>query len=534
MKYRLKIAIAGLLEWFERHGRKSAAGQSSSVPGQAEEFPHSQDALADVFRRNRIFQPISQRELASLQNYIIVSGQGRIIIIGYGSFGGTTLAREIAREVSQEIANRRSNNSFVVLRLEMIDQSEDEYIFNVSTQRFDQDILVQQITTKAHEEASSRHHISGFLDVLTELMSGRRCRVRHRKSLMRAMSIKNIPSRLVMVIDKVVDLETLKLFVNHPLFEHKQVSSLVIVQREGYDRWDAGGKRVLEQRGFQVWNVPCLWESEYHLVEQAMDILFQGYSLDNPEKAKMYHAYKKYIAFKGRGALGTTMRELQRLTYWHFDEETGLPSVELESLDHELVLHRAWIQDTLEANWESILGNDFIGRQPTDRAKQGVYALTDWIIRCSRFTLGEILEAAAGSSIIVSPHKRLRDTVALRLLGVLVDNAYLQRMETEQGIMWARDITESDQELLRSDTSIGDPVPWSEQLDTLGRYRKSLLADHKAAYDQLSASVSQVERNRLKRQIDKLEQELEQVENELNSLQGSATLYMEKESPEDD
>jgi hypothetical protein len=57
------------------------------------------------------------------------------------------------------------------------------------------------------------------------------------------------------------------------------------------------------------------------------------------------------------------------------------------------------------------------------------------------------------------------------------------------------------------------------KIKNLQRRLDDLLADHEAANNQLSNALGEVERNRLRRQVEALEQEIAQVEQQLQELQ---------------
>jgi len=475
--------------------------------------------LLDPIRETTLRELLSEQEPERLIDYITQYGQGRFLITGYGSFGGSTLVSEIVDAVTRELDAPSGSDRLLAVWFELVDSSEEGSIFKASVQVGDVDLDIGQVTTMAQDLTSDRHPVGVLLDTLADLMVGRLPKSSLAKTIKQAIGPRAVPSRLVIILDKATDLKCLRALVDHPLFDQENVSYLVIVEREGYDQWDGESKRFLQRRKrFQVWDVPCLWEPDHHLVERTMNLLFRGYRIDSPELEEIRRAFDKHIAFVGRGAIGKTVRELQQLRYWRFDEYTKQPFVALERLDRELVLHNAWIQDTLETNWELILGRNFPGWQRTDRAKQGVYALMDWVTDCATFTLEEVLEQAARTRVVISSYKRLRDEVVLRLLDVLVGNGYLQRVEDEFDIVWGRDATESAMKLIGRITHAEEIASRETLVGMLEERLKALLSDHEAASNQLISALGEVERARLKRQIEGLEQEIEQVQGSMDSL----------------
>ncbi len=60
------------------------------------------------------------------------------------------------------------------------------------------------------------------------------------------------------------------------------------------------------------------------------------------------------------------------------------------------------------------------------------------------------------------------------------------------------------------------------KIETLETRLKNLIADYQAANNQLNNELDEVNRGRLKRQIETLEQEIEQVESQLDSLRSES------------
>lgn len=290
---------------------------------------------------------------------------------------------------------------------------------------------------------------------------------------------------------------------------------IAIVERETYNRWDTKLKNFLTQKKMlKEWYVHCLWEADYGLVGQMMELLFNHHSINNPEAQELQQAFRKHIAFVGRGIVGRTLWELQKhQNYWQLDPQTQQPFIILNDLDSRWVENNAWIQETLERNWTIILGQNFPQRENEDRAKQGVYALMDWIIEHAKFNREDILEATEHLPILISPYGRLRNEVVSRLLEVLVENGYLHVLENEYDIIWGMDVADHSIDFVRTDFGTSDIIRKS-----LEGYLEEQLEEYEAVHRQLGRAWGEVERTRLKRRAEELENEIDEVREKLNGI----------------
>jgi hypothetical protein len=245
------------------------------------------------------------------------------------------------------------------------------------------------------------------------------------------------------------------------------------------------------------------------------NLTLSSYHLDTQSAQEIRESFSKHIAFIGRGSVGATLSELQKLKYWKLDDMTSQPYIDFGSLDVKRMRHNAWIQNTLEANWEYILGQSFNGREETDRAKLGVYALMDWIIKSGTFTRKALLAQTARAPVIISSSKPLRQQVVRKLIAVLIGHEYLKQVEDEYDLIWGRDVTELDVQRRASHASNATLKDKKTILESrLGR----LLRDYEAASHQVTDALSYTDRERIKRQLEELDQEINQVRDHLQSL----------------
>ncbi len=397
--------------------------------------PHVQ-TLLDPVERSTIRELLSQQEPERIVNHIVAFNGGRFLITGYGSFGGTALTREIGEMVRREMGESPLHQQQVLLILRL-NQPVGQNDFELTVQQTNgKEVSIGRLSPTDATMPQGLHVINNFL--LNQKES-------HplRKSLEQILRGQPAPSKLLLVIDKIHTPETLTLFISHPLLQHTHTTLICVVEQESYNRWDAALKKQLKSRHhFQEWRVPSLWEPEHQVIRTMMNLMFSSFRLDTPEAKEKVAAFEKHIAFVGRGQLGTILYELRQMRYWQIDKSTHQAFIALATLDDGLIQQNAWVQDMLEANWSNILGTSFAGEERTDRAKQGVYALMDWVVEAATFTLEEVLAEAANRPVFITASQRLRDDVVIRLLHVLVTQGYLQQSQNGYDVVWGRDKVE--------------------------------------------------------------------------------------------
>jgi serine/threonine-protein kinase len=420
--------------------------------------------LLDPLKQSTIRELLHEQQPERLVDYIVAYGGRRFIITGYGSFGGTTLTREIVQAVERQLRQQQSSHRLLALRFDLMSRPDEAVVFNVSLAN-DEPFLVGESLATGQGPVLPAYRLSETLDTLAAMLAGQPVKSPLARRLEGAGQSKTPPTRPVIVIDKINDPETLELFLRHPLFEHKTVTWLVVTPRELYDRWsDSVSQRLLKHHKFEVWPVPSLWEADYSVVQKTVDLCFSSYQVNSLEARDLHRAFVQHISFVSRGALGAILNELQQLKYWRLDDQTRQPFIDFNALDRDLIRHNASLQTILENNWSRISGQNFPGRERTDRARQGVYALLDWIIDHATFSLDEVRAAAGQTPIIISPHSRLRSDVVMRLLDVLVEYNYLQRAADEFDIIWGREVNLGHVQATQVIDRRDDIAFWEEQL----------------------------------------------------------------------
>ena len=389
-------------------------------------------SLLDPIKRKTIRTFLLEQEPQQLAQHIVQFPGVSFMITGYGSFGGTTLSEEICLSVKHQLQKNTTDqaDNVIVLRLHHNSYETDTHQgFKTYLWHPPKNLFLAKISATSTANQHNPYTLTEFLTTVEALLSGHRGDTALAQQLQTRLQSKKFPQRLLIVIDKLFDFEALFILESHPLIKRHDVSLILLIEQEQYNRWPEQHLKRLEKQGrFQLWPVPCLWESKYNLVSLVINSILSEIEHDDVEFSRHYQAFSQYITFLGRGQLGATIRELCRSRYWRFDHDQIL-HLDFDRLDDELITHHAWLQELLDANWPRILGAHFIGQIHIDRAKLGVYSILDWMIREGIFTLEDIIKAAESvqRTVIIADNPMRRRVVVENILAVLVDNGYLQR-----------------------------------------------------------------------------------------------------------
>lgn len=275
------------------------------------------------------------------------------------------------------------------------------------------------------------YDFSNLLADLNAFFKQKRTTNELRRIVLKLIKSKHLPSRVVFIIDRVRYLETLETLAKSEFFSNKRIRVIVISREEDFDCWENASER-LEQIGFSKWYVPCLWELS------KSEVLFDLNPGENSKLKEAFNIFLKHLKYKGRGSLGNIIAELRQPV--NIDYGNSFNYIDAEDLTERAdVQHNAWMQDVLDMNWATILGDLFGGvdqDKKTDRARIGIYYLIDWIARATRFSRAALLDVAAKTRITISDDLEIRGEAIDRLLEVLVQNEYLRYRENTYRVIW--------------------------------------------------------------------------------------------------
>jgi hypothetical protein len=93
--------------------------------------------------------------------------------------------------------------------------------------------------------------------------------------------------------------------------------------------------------------------------------------------------------------------------------------------DKKLVEVNAWRQRFLTKSWNTILGDDFLTLENSDRAKIGIYEVIDWMTQQVEFRLEDLHQSMNLFRVLISPSAALRRDVINRLIDCMISDGLL-------------------------------------------------------------------------------------------------------------
>jgi len=153
--------------------------------------------------------------------------------------------------------------------------------------------------------------------------------------------------------------------------------------------------------------------------------------------ATAYDAFRKYLAYKGRGIPRRTIRGFNEFVRW----DSAAPRLEFEPSDVRRFRFYAGLIDTLTSAEEQLLGR-YRGEgsvEQLDKRRLGLYYATDWILQREQqeFTLDDLVRASQRMSRLITPVEEAAPGELQRLLDVLLRGDYIEAAESAPGTIVA-------------------------------------------------------------------------------------------------
>jgi serine/threonine protein kinase/Cdc6-like AAA superfamily ATPase len=209
------------------------------------------------------------------------------------------------------------------------------------------------------------------------------------------------------------------------LFTTSGVSFIFVAGKDLQERWleDVGrGDSVYESVFAYDKYLPCLWADVGAICDAFVD---RDAGLTS-YPAQIFDAFKKYLAYRGRGIPRRIIRTFNEYVEW----DSNQPSLRFAARDVRRVRFFAGLQNVVDTHEATLFGEsleEFSGTQ-SDKRRLGVYYLIDWILGRGTvdFTLKDVLEASRRLSVKIALAEEIAPRVAEDILSVLVDADYIQ------------------------------------------------------------------------------------------------------------
>jgi serine/threonine protein kinase/Cdc6-like AAA superfamily ATPase len=222
------------------------------------------------------------------------------------------------------------------------------------------------------------------------------------------------------------------------LFTTSGITFLFVAGKDLHDRWleDIGrGDSIYESVFTYARYLPVMWQSS----DQMCDPLIGTGAFAAAEgQQAAYTAFKKFLAFKGRGIPRRMIRGFNEFVRWDGAE----PCLTFAPEDERQFQFYAGLHDLLAASEATLLGR-LHGTTLPDRVDQrrlSLHYLTDWILQqgASEFTLQDVVAASKRLHRMIAPSDDATSELVLALVGVLTANHYLEEAGTGDGTQAVR------------------------------------------------------------------------------------------------
>lgn len=221
------------------------------------------------------------------------------------------------------------------------------------------------------------------------------------------------------------------------LFTTSGISFIFVAGRSLHERWQQDVRRgdsVYESVFSESRYLPAVWDQ----VDDICDPFLSDRQLLTDYDRRLYHDFKRYLAYTGRGIPRRILRGFYDRVRWD-----GLhATLSLTEQDRRQMRFHAELYQLLSQQEERILGEQSRELRPDwlDKQRLGLYYLLDWILSQGTrpFTIAELIDAAAHElKAGIAPARELAPRVVTGLLEVLCEHHYAEKFtdidETQLG-----------------------------------------------------------------------------------------------------
>ncbi|MEM3459978.1 MAG: serine/threonine-protein kinase [Candidatus Micrarchaeaceae archaeon] len=311
---------------------------------------------------------ILQEDFERLKSFIADSEGGRFVLTGYGRFGGTSLVKGAISKARRELQRRGlSEGALLVFYFNVKESIKQTGEFEIQANEFSFGKLTTQyegavadasyealkarasrvepssttspaatchfsLTTPLGVSFFSRSGLTGlfgrqaasdldFTKLVADLdnfFAGGKNNSELQEIVLRLIRSETLPSRVIIILDRIFRLETLEHLARLELFKNERITVIAIARKEDFDQWQNPEQR-LNRIGFRKWYVPCLWQSGTDYVQRIERTLLEPYGLQGSDVENSAVSLRKHLEFVGKGALGDVLEELKHPQYWSSD-----------------------------------------------------------------------------------------------------------------------------------------------------------------------------------------------------------------------
>jgi serine/threonine-protein kinase len=214
------------------------------------------------------------------------------------------------------------------------------------------------------------------------------------------------------------------------LFTTSGVTFLFVAGRSLHDRLleDVGrGDSIYESVFTYSRYLPALWQHADAMCDPL--VAEEGHS--DPDASATYAAFKKFLAFKGRGIPRRILRGFHEQVRW----DGVRASLVFTPADRRRFRFYAGLYDALSLGEGTLLGTsrNNTESESRDRQRLALYYLTDWVLQrgALEFSVEDALAAVRRLSRVIAPVEDTAPQLVKALLDVLLEHEYVEEVSDQ-------------------------------------------------------------------------------------------------------
>ena len=213
------------------------------------------------------------------------------------------------------------------------------------------------------------------------------------------------------------------------LFTASGLTFIFVAGKALHDRWLedlSRGDSVFESVFAHAQYLSGMWENLDMLCDSLAGVTNGAPAGDAPA----YEAFRKYLAFRGRGIPRRAIRGFNEFVKWG----AAPPRLDFGQADVRRFRFYAGLLDALVSAEEELFGR-YRGEgsiEQLDKRRLGIYYATAWILQRQQndFTLEDLVAASRRMSRLITPVEEAAPAELQRLLDVLVRSEHVERVDT--------------------------------------------------------------------------------------------------------
>ncbi len=398
-----------------------------------------------------------------IRSFLTEQSNARLLITGFGSFGGSSLIRGVTAELMRHLV-RRSHPKVLVIRLDTLPRARAG-AYNLHVNEEPAGIIHDQMkeaqisqlveTTLTGDQPSTAtaldgHTFGGLTGVFdlggalgAALISGAVARLvnqlmmilkgSHDDALLKTsldLLLAGDSRQVILIVDRIDEADALSRLLESALgdnLRHPGLSIVALARREAFDCWPPKLHVDLKRRGFREQYVRRLWD--LNLTEMLGQIV-EFRDADDSEQRRHLELWLAHLAWVARGSIALALRQIKSGHDWtHQGGELGINPTDPFRREKELIEHNAHVQAILVKNWPTIRGSFFNEPVKADKVRIGLYQIVDWMRTQEIFDFGDLCKFSKGPPILISRRRKVREKTLGHLLGVLEAAGYLRAQE---------------------------------------------------------------------------------------------------------